>query len=241
MRSLEEVEEVRELIACGVNDFRIAQVTGIPRTTVRDWRTRDAAGSASDVRRSDCPVCGRGELDRPAYAYLLGLYLGDGCLSQQPRKKVFKLRITLDARYPGIIADCTRAITAVRRSGHPHRVVRKGCREIASYWNHWPCLFPQHGPGRKHARTIQLSAWQAHVAHDHPDRLLRGLIHSDGCRVANQVHVRGRRYRYHALSVQEYFSRYPRDLLSGMRRFRRALDSKRPHDQCVALQRREVP
>jgi hypothetical protein len=36
-----------------------------------------------------------------AYVYLLGMYLGDGCLSSHPRD-VYKLRISLDARYPGI-------------------------------------------------------------------------------------------------------------------------------------------
>ena len=43
--------------------------------------------------------------DRPygvAYAYLLGLYLGDGCLPEGPRG-VWHLRLTLDSRYPGII------------------------------------------------------------------------------------------------------------------------------------------
>ena len=27
-------------------------------------------------------------------------------------------------------------------------------------WQHWPCLFPQHGPGRKHERPIVLEHWQ---------------------------------------------------------------------------------
>jgi hypothetical protein len=43
-----------------------------------------------------------------AYGYLLGLYLGDGCISRSGR--VWKLRITLDASYPGIIRRCREAI-----------------------------------------------------------------------------------------------------------------------------------
>ena len=35
----------------------------------------------------------------PAYTYLLGLYLGDGCLTPCPRD-VFKLRIACAERYP---------------------------------------------------------------------------------------------------------------------------------------------
>jgi hypothetical protein len=32
--------------------------------------------------------------------------------------------------------------------------------DVSSYWKHWPCLFPQHGPGRKHERRIALVPWQ---------------------------------------------------------------------------------
>jgi hypothetical protein len=66
--------------------------------------------------------------------------------------------------------------------------VRKiGCLEIVSLWKHWPCLFPQHGPGRKHDRKIELTPWQAEMVARHPQQLLRGLIHSDGWRGINPV------------------------------------------------------
>ncbi|WP_332262218.1 hypothetical protein [Kitasatospora mediocidica] len=50
---------------------------------------------------------------------------------------------------------------------------------------HWPCLFPQHGPGKKHERLIALAPWQQAIVDSHPWELLRGLIHSDGCRIVN--------------------------------------------------------
>lgn len=95
----------------------------------------------------------------------------------------------LDARYPEIIDEASRAIVAMRPT-KPARVevVRKiGCVELSSYWQHWPCLFPQHGPGRKHLRTIRLAEWQERVVAANPQSLLRGLIHSDGCRAINRV------------------------------------------------------
>ena len=52
-------------------------------------------------------------------------------------------------------------------------------------WKHWPCLFPQHGPGRKHERELGMAAWQWTVVERHPADFLRGLFHSDGCRVNN--------------------------------------------------------
>ncbi|HEX3978421.1 MAG TPA: hypothetical protein VHW96_19270 [Solirubrobacteraceae bacterium] len=54
-----------------------------------------------------------------------------------------------------------------------------------SFWRHWPCLFPQHGPGRKHERPIVLAAWQEMLVERWPEHLIRGLIHSDGCRFQN--------------------------------------------------------
>jgi hypothetical protein len=62
-----------------------------------------------------------------------------------------------------------------------------------------PCLFPQHGPGRKHERRIELTPWQQELVDLDPRPLVRGLLHSDGCRVLNWVN--GTPYpRYHFFS-----------------------------------------
>lgn len=64
------------------------------------------------------------------------------------------------------------------------------------YSKHWTCLFPQYGPGRKHHRRIALEPWQETVVCMEPQLFLRGLIHSDGCRVV--ANDRGRpSTRYH--------------------------------------------
>jgi hypothetical protein len=96
------------------------------------------------------------------YAYLLGIYLGDGTITRFP-KGVWALQIFQDSNYPGIIDEIAGAITAVM----PANVVRvtpkykeQNCAQISSYSKSWPCLFPQAGPGMKHTRTIELSAWQ---------------------------------------------------------------------------------
>ena len=56
------------------------------------------------------------------------------------------------------------------------------CVQVAMWWMHWPCLFPQHGSGPKHRRSIELTAWQQALLDSNHEPLLRGLIHSDGCR-----------------------------------------------------------
>jgi hypothetical protein len=101
-----------------------------------------------------------------------------------------------DARYPSIIYQAMEAMAAMRAPtrGRVNVLDRGGCVEISAYWQHWQCLFPQHGPGRKHARPILLEPWQARIAAAHPQLLLRGLIHSDGCRVTNRVW--GGKYSY---------------------------------------------
>jgi hypothetical protein len=181
------------LIARGLNDCQVSRTLGIPRSTVRDWRVGKRSETPS---RLGCPICGRHPMDLASYAYLLGLYLGDGCISAAPRG-VFKLRVVLDVSYPGIVHECRQAITRIRGQDRlPGFVRRLGCVEVYSGWKHWPCVFPQHGPGRKHDRPILLVPWQQAIVDAHPDRLLRGLIHSDGCRVLNRVNGKGYP-RYH--------------------------------------------
>jgi len=57
-------------------------------------------------------------------------------------------------------------------------------------------LFPQHGPGRKHERRIVMTRWQRDITAAHPRELLRGLIHSDGCRFVANQRVGRKTYRY---------------------------------------------
>jgi len=48
---------------------------------------------------------------------------------------------------------------------------------------HWPCFFPQHGPGQKHLRPIRLAQWQEKIVAASHEQFVRGLIHSDGTRI----------------------------------------------------------
>jgi len=117
----------------------------------------------------------------------LGLYLGDGNINGTGRS--FQLRLTLDTRYPGIIESAMSAMGAVVPHGRVHVRVRPGARVLESGWKQWPECFPQHGPGRKHRRPMTLTGWQRALVDEHPQEFLRGLIHSDGCRVTNRFTV----------------------------------------------------
>src|SRR5206468_11013409 len=95
-----------------------------------------------------------------AYAYVLGLYLGDGCISRSARTQ--RLRITLDDAYPDVIDACLAAVGLVMPGTTPPAVVRRKDRavDVSSYGAGWLELLPQHGSGPKHLRRIALETWQ---------------------------------------------------------------------------------
>lgn len=148
-------EAVLGLVEMGLNDCQIARFTGIPRQTIRNWRMGIRTGKHYEGGGGGCARCEGRLLSKPWYAYLLGMYLGDGCLARCPRK-VYRLDIALDIRYPNVIDECAFAITRMRPEGQGrvNFVPRLGCTVVYSYRKHWPCLFPQHGAGRKHLRSI---------------------------------------------------------------------------------------
>ena len=107
------------------------------------------------------------------------------------------LSLALDLSYPDIIEEARVAIEVVRgRRPWAGKHPRTACMKVVSYWKQWPCLFPQHGPGRKHHRRIQLAAWQQRIVNAHPEPFLRDLIQTDGWRGLNRVHVKGKDYAY---------------------------------------------
>jgi hypothetical protein len=122
-------------------------------------------------------------LASPDYAALLGFYLGDGYLARV--RQVPVLRVSCDPRYAGIVTDVRARIETVHPSGRTYLTHPPGTVVVHNGWKHWPCLLPQHGPGRKHERVLPMEAWQWQVVERHPGDFLRGLFHSDGARVAN--------------------------------------------------------
>jgi len=188
MHALHVRTEALALVDHGLNDCEIARRTGIPRSTVRDWRRPTYHRKSPRAR---CPRCWR--TTKPIgftsedYAELLGIYLGDGCISDLPRTA--RLRIFLDAKYPRIIQD-TKALLERSLPGNPVGLVEahRGTMFIVSiYSSHLTCLFPQSGEGKKHERRISLENWQRRLIEQAPWGLLRGCIRSDGCVFVNRT------------------------------------------------------
>lgn len=174
-------EQAIALLESGWSLNAASKHLGVSRAALRGWRDN---GIVPRGQPRLCFVC-RGHAcgDTAAYAALLGYYLGDGCVCRQGR--TYSLRVSCDETYPGIVADVGRAIGAVRPDARVGHVRAPGVVVVQCYWNHWPCLFPRHGPGRKHQRKLELADWQRAIVAAHPAAFLRGLLHSDGCRVNN--------------------------------------------------------
>ncbi|KJY41345.1 hypothetical protein VR41_13055 [Streptomyces sp. NRRL B-1568] len=196
MYDLETRKHALALVSQGRSINAVSKQTGISRAAIRQWMIQ----VDTPTRLSPCTMCGpdpRPPQDGAAYAYLLGLYLGDGCLSRQPSGG-YALRIACAEAWPGLIVACRDAIKKVRPENSVCVVQNQGCVTVTSHSRHWPCFFPQHGPGKKHERLIALAPWQQRIVDAHPWEFVRGLIHSDGCRITNWTTktVRGERRRY---------------------------------------------
>jgi len=183
------VKQALRLKEQGVPACQIGSSLGVPRKTVADWLAGRVPLHPRSSPIEHCAACdgpGHSFEGLPAsYAYLLGLYLGDGCIARHPRG-VYRLRISLDTRYPDLVREAAHTMAVIMPASRVGRVLHGArCIEVCSYSKAWPCLLPQHGPGQKHERSIRLTEWQERIVHGVPGLLLRGLIHSDGCRFVN--------------------------------------------------------
>ncbi|MEV8322711.1 helix-turn-helix domain-containing protein [Kitasatospora sp. NPDC056731] len=182
-------EEAVLLLRQGVRNTEVARRLDVPRGTIGWWKQQDRIKHGQELpgrHRSTCTHCYGDDLNRPAYAHLLGLYLGDGhILLPNEYRRTMTLQITCDDKWPGVMDPVEQTMHLVFPRNSACRVRRTGCHDIKLYSNHLICHFPQHGPGRKHERTIALESWQQEIVDAHPWEFLRGLIHSDGCRITN--------------------------------------------------------
>ncbi|WP_187370236.1 helix-turn-helix domain-containing protein [Streptomyces boluensis] len=175
------------LVSQGRSLNSVSKETGVSRAAIRSWLVRIEPLPRMSAQSGPCCRCQpvpAWPADPAAYSYLLGLYLGDGCISSGARSGYF-LRIACADAWPGLIDACVTAVKAANPSGKAARVQAVGYVSVVGYSQHWPCLFPQHGPGKKHERRIALEHWQQEIVDAYPWEFIRGLIHSDGCRITN--------------------------------------------------------
>ena len=156
MTLLQGTQAVMTLLGTGLSDYRIAAQTGVSRATVRNWRL--AAHSPQTVEPAELAATWSVR-DGPSYCYLLGAYLRDGTIHAQ---KGMSLCIVNDRRYAGVSSEILGAM-ATTFSGRSPRVHPSSSGESDILCISHPAIVrasPQHGPGRKHLRSIVLADWQ---------------------------------------------------------------------------------
>jgi hypothetical protein len=189
MYSRATVDLALVLSGIGILDRENAKICNVSVRAIRHWRRGDRRGNDGAPRQETpkCPRCHGCCIDEPAYSYLLGLYLGDGHIVHAARSYV--LAIACADSWPGLLHEAQQAMRCVMPSSSVFLSSQRGvaCTYVKSVSKHWPCLFPQHGPGRKHERKIEFIPWQQAIVTKYPGNFARGLIHSDGCRSINRV------------------------------------------------------
>lgn len=99
-----------ELVVEGTSLSDVSRATGVARSTIRAWT------QSPGLLITECPRCeGAWPSAAAEYAALLGFYLGDGCISTY--KRCTSLRVSCDAKYPQIIADAPRLLSAAYPAG----------------------------------------------------------------------------------------------------------------------------
>jgi len=194
MYSLEVREQVIKLHHEGNNYSKISKTLNISRFIIKEWIT----GNKRHVRKNEDEILSsddffkyfitnieNSEEYRKSYYYLLGQYLGDGCITEMKNKRTYRLRIACADKYPKIIEELKYCLNVIFPYNKIQEVQSVGCKMVGIYNTNLPLIFPQHGTGKKHNRNIKLIDWQEkYLQHN---ELAKGLFHSDGCYFVNKI------------------------------------------------------
>ena len=149
MINYQQHARILELHGIGCSDLRIAREVGVSRDSVRKYRVLPLPAHKDDWLRNFSPI------QQCHYSYILGLYLGDGCIDKTARTyrirfffhdtddrgTVERLKISLRVIFPDNAISVTRKTYA-------------RCVVVSLYSNKIPNLFPQHGIGKKNSRDV---------------------------------------------------------------------------------------
>lgn len=183
-------ETVMKMLSNGYKISEIAKQTGINRSSISNWKQRSGRIKIETKETNEIKedkffsnfiesLTPNKKLD---YSYILGVYLGDGCIYKHKDKNYRTLTITSDKKYADLNDYTIQCFT--RFFGKAPRVVdrtlygRGNAIDIIYSHKHLDLVFPHCGRGHKHDRKIELSPWQESIID--PVQLLRGLFMSDG-------------------------------------------------------------
>ncbi len=139
-----DYETAMRLFDQGHETLKVAKLTGFPRSTVRYWSRIDHR--PAQLSRPDYTGWRPAFEANASYSYLLGLYLGDGCLTRSGKRR-HRLVLTLDRWYPRIIDEAGRAIESLFAGVHVCHNKRPGCIAVCANHAALPHAFLKTGRG----------------------------------------------------------------------------------------------
>jgi hypothetical protein len=117
--------------------------------------------------------------DKKLHAYIIGIALGDGNLSNQNGRAI-RLRITCDKKYPILIKKITASLKSLLPENKISFFDRGSCIDISLYSNHWADILNwEWNKGPKDKQNIGVPKW---IKEDgkFSKECLRGLLQTDG-------------------------------------------------------------
>lgn len=120
--------------------------------------------------------------DKSLRAYIIGIALGDGNLSN-PNSRATRLRVTCDTRYPRLVRHISTHIKKLLPDNKVSLIARtKTYADISCYSNHWEHLLQWRvGEGSKIKQSVSIPKW-IKDNRQYTKHCLRGLLQTDGSR-----------------------------------------------------------
>lgn len=174
MTKQEKLLRAKELLELNWSHRKIAKELGVDHGTINYWKKKDF------ILEKTVQADLNDENVQKAYAYILSLYLGDGHIVKF--RRTYRFRISQDGKYPNLVKRHIKEIQIILPTNKVNVGLVKGSnvRVVYTCSNILPDLFPQHGPGKKYTRKIELQPWQLDICKKYPWQFLEGFIHSDG-------------------------------------------------------------
>lgn len=119
---------------------------------------------------------------KESYSYILGFYLGDGCLANA-KGRSYTIMLANQADFYVMNKELMNSLQIIFPSKKVafYKRPASNCCDIKLTAINLGELFP-HGKGTKHTRKIELTDWQWEIVFAYPQKFIKGLIQSDGCR-----------------------------------------------------------
>lgn len=176
---IEIVKKVVEEFNQNPNKLALSKKYKIPRATLRYWLKSDFLEKKNVAKLEEDnyieKVYDRVRENKKIYNFILGLYIGDGCITKN--KMSYKIRIVQDSKYQNSIKEIS-SVMEIFFQKRSSLTQQEGCAVVTIFDKYLPLYFPQHGPGKKHERKIELSQFQ--LENLDYENLMRGLFISDG-------------------------------------------------------------